>query len=107
MCAIAAVARQHAGDREEARLQDRIGARAETDVAGDLGRIDDEEAEALVDDLLLHRTRQLVPHVVGTIGAVEQEDAAMRGDTQHVLAARETRTGDTRRNRLRRSGRAP
>jgi hypothetical protein len=50
-------ARQNAGNREEAGLKHRVGARAETDIAGDLGRIDDEEAQAFFDDLALHGTR--------------------------------------------------
>ncbi len=45
------LARQHAGNGEEAGLQDGVGAPGEADVAGDLRCVDDEEAEALVDDL--------------------------------------------------------
>ena len=90
------LARQHAGNREEAGLQHRVGARAKTDLAGDLGGIDDEEAQALFDDLGLHRTRQAIPHIVRSIGAVQKENAAWRGDAQHVLAREkpELVTGD-------------
>ena len=83
------LARQHAGDREEAGLQDGVGAPAEPDVAGDLRGVDDEEAEPLVDDLLLHRARQAVPDLVRPARAVEQEHAAGRGEPQHVLALEE------------------
>ena len=40
------VARQHAGDGEEAGLQDGVDARAEAEVLRHLGRVDDEEASA-------------------------------------------------------------
>ena len=46
------VARQHAREREEAGLQDGIAARAEAQV-NDLGCIDDEQLQFLVDHLLL------------------------------------------------------
>ena len=55
------VARQHARQREEAGLQDRVDARAEAEAEGDLRGVDDVELELPVDDLLLDLARQLVP----------------------------------------------
>ena len=72
------LARQHAGDREEAGLEDGVGAPGKTHLTGNLGGIDDEEAEALVDDLPLHRPRQLIEDLVRSVGCIEQEDAARR-----------------------------
>ena len=100
------LARQHAGDREEAGLQHGVDAAAEPHLARDLGRVDDEEAQLLVDDLLLHRARQMVPDLVRAVGAVEQEGGARRGQPQHVDAAEEARTGGRRRSWPTRSGRA-
>ena len=47
------IARQHAGDREEAGLQHRIDPAAKPGVARDLRSVDDEQPQALVDDFLL------------------------------------------------------
>ena len=38
-----------------------------------------------LDDPLLHRARQMVPHLVGTERRVEQQSGARRGEPQHVL----------------------
>ncbi len=85
----AGLARQHAGNGEEAGLQDRVGAGAEADVTGDLGGVDDEEAEALVDDLGLHRAGQAVPDVARTERAVKEKDGAGSGDAQDILPLQE------------------
>ena len=60
--------------------------------------VDDEEAQLLVDDLLLHRARQLVPDLVGAVGAVEQERGPRRRQPQHVLPLQKARTGGRRRS---------
>ena len=61
------LARQHAGDREEAGLQDGVDPAAEAGVARDLRGVDHEQAQLLVDDLLLHRARQTVPRLLGLV----------------------------------------
>src|ERR1019366_4156727 len=78
-------ARQDTGYREEAGLKNGIRAYAETDVARHGGRVDNKEAQLLVDDLLLHGPWQFVPGLILPIGAVEKEDAAHSGDPQQVL----------------------
>ena len=67
--------RQHAGDGEEAGLQHGIDACTETHLARNLRGIDDEEAQPLVDDLLLHRPRKFVPNSIGAERAVQEETA--------------------------------
>ena len=83
------LARQHPGDREEAGLEDGVCAPSKTHLTGDLRGVDDEEAEALVDDLPLHRPRQLVEDHVGSVGCIEQEDAARRRQPQDILSLEE------------------
>ena len=90
MCAIACVPRQHAGDGEEAGLQHGVGAVRADRPPAPLGGVDDEEAQLLVDDPLLHGARQMIPDLVGAVGAVEQEGGARRGQPQHVLRSHET-----------------
>ena len=70
------VARQHAADGEEAGLHDGVDAPAHAGVLGHLVAIDHVELEFLVDDLLLHRSGQVVPDLVRPVGAVEQEGGA-------------------------------
>ena len=92
------LARQHAGDGEEAGLQHGVGARPEPDLLGDLAGVDDEKAQLLVDDLLLHRARQMVPDLVGADAALEQEGGAGRGEAQHVVPLEEVELVARRRN---------
>ena len=80
---------QDARDGEEARLQDRIGARAQADVAGDLRCVDDEKAKMLLDDLTLDRTGQMIPDLIRSPGAVEEKDGAGRRHAEHVVAGEE------------------
>ena len=56
----------------------------------------DEEPEPTVDDLLLHRARQVVPHDVGAVRAVQQNGRPRLGTRQHVEAREECElvTGD-------------
>ena len=53
--------------------------------------VDDVEAQALVEDALLHFARELRPDLVGAVGRVEQEDAARRGALEDVEAVEEAR----------------
>ena len=55
------VARQHAGDGEEAGLQDGVGAPAQPDLLGGAGGIDHEQLQAEVADARLHRPWQMLP----------------------------------------------
>ena len=76
--------REGSGEREEARLEDGVGALTES---GGLCRgvgVDDEEPEFLGDDLLLDFLRQLVPDFVRPVGAVEQERGPFLRDVEHV-----------------------
>ena len=79
------VARQHPGNGKKASLQHGIDAGAETDFAGDLGCVNDKKTQPLVDDLLLHRARQPVPHAIGGERAVQQEHCTWSSEAQHVL----------------------
>src|SRR5262249_29710979 len=78
------VARHNAGEREEAGLQDGVGARSETQGERDLRRVDDVKIELLVDDLLLHLARQLVPDLVRAIRAVEEQGAFLGGAGERI-----------------------
>jgi hypothetical protein len=78
------VARHHARQREEAGLQDRVHAGAQAEARRHAGRIDDVELEFLFDDLLLHVPRDLVPDVVGPVGAVDEHRGARRGCRERV-----------------------
>ena len=56
------VSGQYARNREEAGLKDGVGAVAHARVAGHLGGVDHEQADALIDDLIL----QFGPEVIET-----------------------------------------
>ena len=62
------VLRQHARDREEARLQHRVGPPGEAGIAGDPRRVDHVQLDALGHELLLDRARQGVPDLVRARG---------------------------------------
>ena len=83
------VGRQHLRQMEEAGLQDGVGAHAQAGAHGDVGGVDHPELELAIDQRLLHFARQMVPDLVGAIGAVEQKGAAGPGLAQHVDAAQE------------------
>jgi len=80
---------EHAGQREEAGLQDGVDSRAEAGRAGRPLRVDDEEPEALVDDLPLGLHGQVIPHVLRPERAVQQERRTRRRELEHVLALQE------------------
>ena len=83
------VARQHAADGEEAGLHDGVDAPAHAGASGHFVGVDDVEAQLLLDDRLLGFTRQVIPHLVRPVDAVEQEDAARHGILEHVEALQE------------------
>ncbi len=78
------VARQHSADGKKARLHDRVDAPAHAGLLGDLVSVNHVESEFLVNDLFLHRARQVIPHLVRPVGAVEQKDRARLGRLKQV-----------------------
>ena len=78
------LARQHSGEGEEAGLQDDVGPSGEADLAGDPAGVDRVHVDVLGEDLLLHRARQRVPHLVRRARAVEQQRRAVRRAAEHV-----------------------
>ena len=73
------VARQDAGDGEEAGLHDGVDAAAHAGLLGNIVGVDDVELEFLLDDVLLDFLRQLVPDFLRAVDAVQQEDRAGLG----------------------------
>ena len=73
-------------EREEAGLQHRVGPPAETRLAGDPAGVDHIQLEPLGEDLLLHRARQRVPHLVRRQVGVEQQRRPRRGPVEHLGA---------------------
>ena len=78
------VARQHAGDGEEAGLQHDVDPPGEADLAGDLAGVDRVDVDALGEDLLLDGPRQRIPDLVRRVPAVEQQRRAGRRPAEHV-----------------------
>ena len=78
------VARQHPGDGEEAGLQDGVRPPGQPGLTGDGIGVDGEQPQPAVDDLLLHRRGQGVPHLVGRLRRVEQQRRAVLGGGQDV-----------------------
>src|SRR4029453_12356435 len=78
------LARQHAADREEAGLHDRVDSRPHACLARHPVTVDDEEAQALGEDLLLRRAWEVAPDLARSMRAVEQEDGAWLGGAEHV-----------------------
>jgi hypothetical protein len=73
------VARQDAGDGEEAGLHDGVDAPAHAGLFGHVVGVDDVEAQFLLDDVALDFLRQMVPDFVRAVDAVEQEDRPRLG----------------------------
>jgi len=80
---------QDVGEREEAGLQDGVDASAQSQFAGCQRRVDHVEFEFLVDDLLLHRARQAVEHLVRAIRRVKQKCGARRRHPQDIQTFQE------------------
>ena len=83
------IARQDPANSEEARLEDGIHARAHARLAGHAIGVNHKEAQLLVDDLFLHLSRQVRPHVRRAEGRVEQEHSAGGRAFEHVNAVQE------------------
>ena len=77
-------AREHAGEREEAGLQDGVDAAAEAQILRDARRVDHEELKALREQGVLHLSRQPVEDGVGCVRGVQQERGAGGGRREHV-----------------------
>ena len=78
------VAGQHAGDGEEAGLQDGVGAARQARRARHATGVDGVHGQPLGDDLLLHRPGERVPDLVGGHRCVQQQGAARPGHGEHV-----------------------
>ena len=93
--------RHDTGDREETGLQHRVGARPETRGPRNRGGVDDVKGDTQLYDPVLHRARQLLPHLIRRIGRVDQQRRTGLGELQHVhplqdrpvMAADEVRPG--------------
>ncbi len=76
--------RQHAADGEEAGLQDGVHPRPQAQALRDAARVDHEEAQALLDDMLLHRSRQMVPHGRCVVRGIDEDRRSLSGRTQDI-----------------------
>ena len=83
------LARQDAGNREEAGLHDRVDPAAHAGVLRDLDRVDHVELQFLLDQVRLDLARQLVPDLVGTERRVQEEDPARDRLARHVVLVEE------------------
>ena len=75
--------------REEARLHDRVDARAHAVAARHVERVDHVEAQPLLEDAGLHVGVQPIPDRVGTVRAVDEQHRAGGGGVEHVVAIEE------------------
>jgi len=80
------VARQDARDGEEAGLHDRVDAPSHAGLARDLVGVDHEQTQPLIDELLLHLARQLIPDLARRVGRVQQNDRSRGGVLEDVVA---------------------
>ena len=55
----------------------------------DLCRVDHKKLYLLADNFFLDRTRQIIPDLIGAIGAVKEEGGAGRRESQYVLSLQE------------------
>ena len=85
------LARQHAGQGEEAGLHDGVDARAHAGGLGDREGVDHVELQLLLDQGLLGGPGKLVPDFVRAVVRVEQERAAGHQVLEHVVAVQEDR----------------
>ncbi len=72
------------GDCEEAGLEHGVDPSAEPDVSSDALGVNDPERQLLVDDLTLHIAGEVIPHVVRTVRAIEEEGRSFCGFRQYV-----------------------
>ena len=80
---------QDVGQGEEAGLHDGVDALTHAGGLGHLAGVDGIDLQLLVDDVLLHRARQLVPQLFSREGGVQQEGGAGGGIIQHVVLFQE------------------
>ena len=78
------LARQYPADGEKAGLHDGVDPPAHPGLLGDLVGIDDVQPQPLCEDRTLYLAGQLVPDLLGTVDAVEQEHPARGGVLEHV-----------------------
>src|SRR5690242_7753613 len=71
------VTRQHATDREEAGLHNRVDTPAHAGLTRDTVRVNDIEPQALLKNCPLDLDRQARPYLARAKGAIQQEDAAV------------------------------
>ena len=83
------LARQHAADGEEAGLHDGVDAASHARFFGHRIGVDDVELQLLIEQLLLHRDRQVVPDFLRRVRAVEQEGRARLRQLEHIEALHE------------------
>ena len=81
--------RQHTRNGKEAGLHDGIDAAAHAGFLGNRVAVDHIKFQLLIDDLLLHLARQLIPDPIGRERAVQQERRALIRVAQHVNAFQE------------------
>ena len=90
---------QRSGELEEAGLHHRVDAVAQAGLARDRVGVDDPELELLVDELLLDVARQVVPDLLGPVGAVEQEGRVRAWRSRAPSCSRAGRTDGRPRSR--------
>src|SRR3990172_3538564 len=73
------VSLQDTADRKEARLEYGVNATAQSGFSGYSISIYDKKMHLLVDDFLLHSAGKMIPHLIGTVGAVQQERSSGLG----------------------------
>src|SRR4029453_18315837 len=77
-------ARQDAADAEKAGLHDRVDATAHSDLPCQRIRVDREETNLFLDDLLLHLARKTIPNSAAFARRVQQKDRAVCRVLEHV-----------------------
>ena len=78
------VPRQHAGQREEARLHDRVDAALQAHLARHRGGVDHVHLQLLLDDLFLDLSGKMIPHFVLAVGRGKEEDSPLLEAADHV-----------------------
>src|SRR5215475_17146 len=82
-------AREHAADSKKAGLHDGVDALAHTGLPRHLITIDNVELQLLINDLPLYGTREVVPNLIRSISAVQEEGCARFGGLEHIDALKE------------------
>ena len=81
--------RQHAREREERGLHDRVDAATEAELAGEAVRVDHEQPQPLLQYRLLHLAGQMVPDGLWGVGRIQQHGRPGGGDAEYVEALEE------------------